>query len=144
MQEPSSVPMILTLVSILVTAFTALCAALFPFLTELVRLRAARLAKQQELLETTVLSCLSDFSESFSRLRSHAGEDALHRFAAACYRIYGFLPGEASRTCLDGLLRSLYGGSFDFESASSAVSQVSSAVAALITPSVKKHRSRRN
>lgn len=144
MQEPSSVPMILTLVSILVTAFTALCAALFPFLTELVRHRAARLAKQQELLETTVLSCLSDFSESFSRLRSHAGEDALHRFAAACYRICGFLPDEASRACLDGLLRSLYAGGFDFESASSAVSQVSSAVAALITPSVKKHRSRRN
>lgn len=144
MQDPSSVSMTLAVISLFVTAFTALCAALFPFLAELVRLRAARLAKQQELLETTVLSCLSDFSESFSRLRSHAGEDALHRFAAACYRIYGFLPDDASRACLDGLLRSLYAGGFDFESASAAVSQVSSAVAALITPSEKKHRSRRN
>lgn len=144
MQDPSSVSMTLAVISLFVTAFTALCAALFPFLAELVRLRAVRLAKQQELLETTVLSCLSDFSESFSRLRSHAGEDALHRFASACYRIYGFLPDNASRACLDGLLRSLYAGGFDFESASAAVSQVSSAVAALITPSGKKHRSRRN
>lgn len=144
MQDTSSAAMTLAIVSMLVTAFTALSAALFPFFTELMRLKAARRSKQQELLETTVLSCLSDFSESFSRLRSHAGEDALHRFAAACYRIYGFLPDEASRACLDGLLRSLYAGGFDFESASSAVSQVSSAVAALITPSVKKHRSQRN
>lgn len=131
--------MTFTIIAFVVVSLFPLLSRVVDYLIERMRLKSARLAKQQELLETSALSCLSDFSESFSRLRSHAGEDALHRFAAACYRIYGFLPDEASRACLDGLLRSLYGGSFDFESASVAVSQVSSAVAALIMPATQKH-----
>lgn len=131
--------MTFTIIAFVVVSLFPLLSRVVDYLIERMRLKSARLAKQQELLETSALSCLSDFSESFSRLRSHAGEDALHRFAAACYRIYGFLPDDASRTCLDGLLRSLYGGSFDFESASAAVSQVSTSVAALIMPATQKH-----
>lgn len=140
MQDTSSAAMTLAIVSMFVTAFTTLCAALFPFFTELMRLKAARRSKQQEFLETTLLSCFSEFTESFARLRAHAGGDAIYHFTSSCYRLYGLLPDEESRKHLFLLSDSLHRGNFSFDATSLSVMQISCSVAELITLQRKTRR----
>lgn len=128
----------IAVISLFANVFTTFSYALFLFLTERMRLKSARLARQQELLEKDLLAALTDFTDSFSRMRSHAGEDALLRFASSCYRLYGLIPDESARADLLELLRTLYSGSFDFDAASHSVMQVSSSVVSLITPTATR------